>query len=77
MAIEVYQIDIDPPVVEIEGPKSQVNAIDSVRTESIDLEGKNSDFTTHVGADHANHSIRVVTPGLIKLEIKIAERQGY
>jgi YbbR domain-containing protein len=72
---EVYQIDIEPPMVEIEGPKSQVNAIDAVRTESIDLDGKVSDFTTRVGADHANHSIRVITPGFIKLEIKIAEKR--
>jgi len=71
---EVYQIDIQPPLVEIEGPKSQVNAIDAVRTESIDLDGKVSDFTTHVGADHANHSIRVITHGLIKLDVKIAEK---
>ena len=73
---QLTEIIIDPPVVEIEGPKSQVNAIDSVLTESIDLEGKISDFTTHVAVDHSNHSIRVVTPGLIKVVVRISEKKG-
>jgi YbbR domain-containing protein len=71
---QIREINIQPPMVEIEGPKSVVNATDSVRTESIDLDGKVSSFTARVGVDHENHSVRVVTPGPVKVEVRIDEK---
>lgn len=71
---KVADIDINPPYVEIEGPKSQVAKIDSVTTESIDLDGHTSDFSATVSVDHANHSVRISNPAPIRVSFKIIKK---
>jgi len=71
---QVTEIDINPPSVQIEGPKSQVGSIESVRTESIDLNGRTSDFSCNVSVDHANHAVRIASPALIRVSFKIAHK---
>lgn len=70
---EIYRVSIDPPIVEIQGPESQVAKVESVSTESIQLFERTSSFVATVDVDHPNHSIRVVTPGLISLSFEIGE----
>ena len=70
---EIYRVTIDPPIVEIQGPESQVAQVESVSTESIQLFERTGSFVASVDVDHPNHSIRVVTPGLISMAFEIGE----
>ena len=70
----VAEMDIYPSSVQIEGPKSQVEKIDSVRTESVDLDGRTSDFSVSVSVDHANHAVRIANPVLIRVSFKIVKK---
>lgn len=70
---ELYHVGIDPQVVEIQGPESQVAEVKSVSTESVQLFDRTAPFRVSVDVDHPNHSIRVVTPGPISLSFEIGE----
>jgi len=70
---ELYRVTIDPPIVEIQGPESQVAQVESVSTESVQLYDRSAPFRASVDVDHPNHSIRVVTPGLISLSFEVGE----
>src|SRR4030095_10048242 len=72
--LAVAEIHINPPYVEIEGPKSQVAKIDSVRTESIDLDGHTTDFSATVSVDNANPSVRISNPAPIRVSLKITKK---
>lgn len=72
---EIYDVKVDPAMVEIQGPQSQVNEVRSVSTESVQLLDRASSFDTSVDVDHPNHALRVVTPGPIKLAVEIGERR--
>jgi hypothetical protein len=74
---EIYHVSIDPPMVEIQGPESQVAQVESVSTESIQLFERTSSFAASVDADHPNHSIRVVTQRLISLSFEIGESRSH
>jgi hypothetical protein len=74
---EIYRVTINPPIVEIQGPESQVAQVESVSTESIQLFERTSSFVASVDVDHPNHSIRVVTPGLISLAFEIGEVRSH
>ena len=70
---EVYQVVVDPPMVDIQGPQSQVGQVEAVTTESVQLAGRTANFRANVDVDHPNHAIRVVTPGAISLSVEIGE----
>jgi YbbR domain-containing protein len=72
---EVYQVAADPPMVDIQGPQSQVSQVESVTTESVQLAGRTANFRTNVDVDHPNHAIRVVTSGAISLSVEIGEQR--
>ncbi|MCW5968448.1 MAG: hypothetical protein KIT57_08030 [Blastocatellales bacterium] len=72
---EIYRVSIDPPEVEIEGPQSHISQVNAVTTESVQLTGRTSSFDTAVDVDHPEHSVRVRTPGPLRLSIEIGERR--
>ncbi len=70
---EVYNWSISPRQVEIEGPQSQVRQIQSLKTETINLADKKSDFRATVDVEALQHNIRVKTPGPISVGIEVGE----
>ncbi len=70
---EVYSSSITPSQVEVEGPQSQVKSITSLKTETINLSDKKSDFKSYVDVEALQHAIRVKTPGPISVRIEIGE----
>ncbi len=70
---EVYHVTVQPSMVEIQGPESEVAKVDSVSTESVQLVDRTSNFGTAVDIDHPNPTIRVVTTGPINLWIEVGE----
>src|SRR5262249_5829355 len=73
---EIYRVKLDPGEVEIQGPQSQVNKIDRVITETVNMDGRQSDFQTSVEAEVSQDSLRVITPGPIKLSVEIGEARA-
>lgn len=72
---EVYRVSVEPAEVDIEGPQSQISQVDVVTTESVQLGGRKANFGASVDVYHPNHSIRVLTPGPLRLSIEIGERR--
>jgi YbbR domain-containing protein len=72
---EIYSdsIEILPREVEIEGPRSAVDSVESVLTEPVSLDGRGADFYTSVEVEIPHDSLRVKTPGRIDLSVKIGE----
>ncbi len=65
---ELVQIITTPSSVEIEGPRSRVEAIDTLRTEDIDLSTRREDFTERVRI--ARPDPLVVFPGGEIVEVR-------
>jgi YbbR domain-containing protein len=72
---EIYSIEVYPGEVEIEGPQSIVNKIDRVFTESVSVDGREGDFQASVEVEIPQDSLRVKTPGQIKLSVKVGEQR--
>lgn len=72
---EMYsdRVEIYPKEIEIEGPRSIVDTIESVKTEPVSLNERAADFHASVGVDIPEDSLRVITPGGIDLSVKIGE----
>jgi YbbR domain-containing protein len=70
---EVYRKVVEPPVVEIEGPKSQVERLNEVLTETVNLAGRDKSFRISLDVETPHNSIRVNTQGPITLTIEIGE----
>jgi YbbR domain-containing protein len=73
--MEIYRKIVEPPIVEIEGPKSQVERLNEVMTETVNLAGRNSSFRISLDVETPHNSIRVLTQGPITLAIDIGERR--
>jgi hypothetical protein len=73
--MEVYRKIVEPPIVEIEGPKSQVERLNWVLTETVNLAGRNSSFRISLDVETPHNSIRVLTKGPITLTVDIGERR--
>ncbi|MBO0720508.1 MAG: YbbR-like domain-containing protein [Blastocatellia bacterium] len=73
--LEVYRKIVEPPIIEIEGPKSQVERLNEVMTETVNLAGRTNSFKTSLDVETPQNSIRVNTPGPIILTIEIGERR--
>jgi len=72
---EVYRVKLDPDEVEIEGPQLPVNKIDRVLTETVNMDGRKADFQTSIEVEVPHDSLRVKTPGPIKLSVGIGEKR--
>ncbi|MCI0662102.1 MAG: hypothetical protein L0220_13610, partial [Acidobacteria bacterium] len=73
--LEIYRRTVDPSSIEIEGPKSLVEKLNDVLTETVNLTGRKSDFRLQVGVETSHNSLRVKTPGPINLAVEIGERR--
>jgi YbbR domain-containing protein len=71
--MEVYRKIVEPPVVEIEGPKSQVERLNEVQTETVNLSARDRSFRISLDVETPHNSIRVNTQGPIALTIEIGE----
>lgn len=72
---EFYGAELYPGEVEIEGPLSIVDKMDRVLTEKVSLDRRDADFQTAVEVEIPQDSLRVKTPGRIKLSVKIGEER--
>jgi hypothetical protein len=72
---EFYGVELYPGEVEVEGPKSIVDRMESVLTEAVSLDGRDADFQTSVEVDVPQDSLQVKTPGRIELSVKIGEER--
>jgi YbbR domain-containing protein len=74
---EIYSdsVKLNPQEVEIEGPQSVLDKIERVRTEAVNIEGRNGDYRTTVEVEIPHNSVRVKTPGQINLSVKIGEER--
>jgi YbbR domain-containing protein len=72
---EFYGVELSPAEVEIEGPQSMVDKIDSIFTESVSLDGRDVDFRTYVEVEIPQNSLRIKTPGPIELSVIIGEER--
>jgi YbbR domain-containing protein len=72
---ELYGVEIHPSEIEIEGPQSIVDKMESVLTETVSLDKRDADFHTAVEVEIPQDSLRVKTPGQIQLSIKIGEER--
>lgn len=73
--LEVYRKTVDPPIIEIEGPKSQVEKLNEVMTETVNLAGRTSSFHVSLDVETPHNSIRVNTPNPITLTVDVGERR--
>ncbi len=73
--MEVYRKIVEPPFIEIEGPKSQVEKLHEIMTETVNLTGKSNSFRISLDVETPHNSIRVNTQGPITLTIEIGERR--
>ena len=73
---EIYSVKLDPGEVEIQGPQSLINKIDRVITETVNMDGRQVDFQSSVEAEVSQDSLRVITPGPIKLSVEIGEARA-
>jgi YbbR domain-containing protein len=73
---EIYGVDLDPEEIEIEGPQSLVGKIDRLLTETVNLEDRAASFQTSVDVEAPQNSLRVKTPGPIKLSVEIGEERA-
>lgn len=73
--LEVYRVNAEPATVEIAGPRTQLEKINYLSTETVSLSGHNSDFRTEVEVETPHRSLHVLTPRPITLTIEIGERR--
>ncbi len=72
--LEIYDIRITPPSIEIEGPANEVGKTFTLETETINLAGKTASFEAIADVETPPH-LRVKTRDQIKLLIEIGERR--
>src|SRR5262245_44691849 len=72
---EVYLTNVDPPAIEIEGPQSQIEKVNQILTESVNLYGRNNNFSTTVDLETPHTSVRFLRQGPFKLSVEIGEKR--
>jgi len=70
----IKSIDVSPPKVEIEGIRSEIRKINSLKTESLDLTGVNETITQYLKLDIAGRNIRTKI-NEVKVKITIDEKE--
>jgi YbbR domain-containing protein len=73
---EIYQAHLAPEEVEIEGPQSQINKLDRVVAETVNLDGRRESFQSSVEVEPPHYSVRIATPGPIRLSVEIGEKRS-
>ncbi|MBK9706900.1 MAG: hypothetical protein IPO77_07850 [Acidobacteria bacterium] len=72
---EVYGVIANPSAVEIEGPKSKIEQIAKVSTETIDLSGKTGRFQANVDVETPHDSLIVRGKNRVIVTIEIGEQR--
>lgn len=72
---EVYGVIANPPTIEIEGPKSKIEQIGEVSTETIDLSGKTGRFQANVDVETPHDSLIVRGKNRVTVTIEIGEQR--
>lgn len=72
---EIYTTFVSPPRVKVRGPASVIQALDSVATAKIDLEGKRSDFTAQQIAVNVQNEQATVFNTVVDVFFRIGERR--
>lgn len=73
--LEVYDIDVKPPLIEIEGPERLINATETLSTETVNLKDRSGSFKVVVDVEPDSSAIRVKTREPIELTITIGEKR--
>jgi YbbR domain-containing protein len=72
---EIYLPTVDPSAIEIEGPQSQIEKVNHILTESVNLYGRKSNFSTTVDLETPHTSVRFLRQGPFKLSVEIGEKR--
>ncbi|NWG13368.1 MAG: hypothetical protein HXY20_07540 [Acidobacteria bacterium] len=73
--LEVYAVTVTPPTVVITGPRTRVQAIREVSTESISLAGRRESFRTPARLTAEDGSILMTPPGPVDVYFQIGARR--
>lgn len=66
-----YGATVKPPMLAVEGPRSQVDGMTRLRTDPIDLSGRTRSFVTRVGALPDSPEVRVLSAQLLEVSVEI------
>ncbi len=69
----IEQYFVNPPKIEIEGPKSRLDKISSIPTDEIDLSGKKESFATRVKLMHDDVLVSFPTGDVVEFRAVIEE----
>lgn len=72
---EVYDVSLAPQTVELEGARAEVEEVDRVPTETVRLDGRAQSFETLADVEPPSHSVRVLTPGPVRIAVTVGERR--
>ncbi len=73
--LEVYAVSVTPASVIISGPRTQVQAIREVSTESISLAGRRESFRTSARLTTEDSSVQITPPGPVEVYFQIGARR--
>ncbi len=62
---EIYKITVSPPIVRVEGAKTEMANLSVLRTEPLDITGLDADFSLNVRVDANGRNVRIKTPDVM------------
>jgi YbbR domain-containing protein len=71
--LEIQRLTVEPELVEVAGPKDEIDPLNEVSTETIDLADHNENFAVEVGLDLIGQHIETVREQRIKVAVQIGE----
>jgi YbbR domain-containing protein len=71
---EVGKVSVDPNRVDVEGPESRVNTLQSIATIPIRLDRRQSHIEQTADLDVPDPQIRLVHPGPVKVQVEIRKK---
>jgi YbbR domain-containing protein len=72
---EVGKVEVSPSVVEIEGPESRVNTLDSIATVAIRVDRRQSHVEQTADLDVPDPQIRLLHPSAVNVRLEIHRRR--
>lgn len=73
-SFEVSKTIVKPSKVEVYGPKSLISKIDTISTEAIVIENRNSNFSGRAHLVNKNSLVSIVGAGAVEYWVEISER---
>jgi YbbR domain-containing protein len=62
---EIYKITVSPPIVRVEGAKTEMANLSVLRTEPLDITGLDADISQNVRVDANGRNVRIKTPDVM------------